>query len=328
MGMLRTLLLMLLLSTTALAGCAESDADLQAVDSNEPPAVEATSTTGGIRGVVVDQAIVPVAGATVTLQSTGATVETDEGGVFVFSGLEAGTYFLEAAHPFYNNVQQSAVVEAGVERPPAIRFQLTRLINAEPYTSTQQLNGYIFCSSNAGAPGVGSFYSEECGEGVGVPRSSCFLANHPPQCVDNPVMPGERLLKNPSNAPGQEWYVDSAHAKSFVIEQMWEPSVEVGANGGGQFRTFYGVNWVCDPFCGDDHRFGVAVMNSPLYAQVTAEQLDALNYTTETRFTTFTYAADSPGVMLEQPYELFLTTSYVLPVPEGWSFINGDEKPF
>ena len=318
------LLLSLLLFTTALAGCADDGGGgTGTTGGEEPPTVVATETTGGIRGVVVDEAIVPVADAVVTIDSTGESVETDERGTFVFSGLQPGTYFVTATHPLYDTVQQNVVVEAGVEKPPAVRFQLTRLISETPYLTTMQFNGYIFCSANI----VGA-YSEECGEGVGVPRSSCFLVNHPPSCVANPVMPGERLLKNPANAPGQEWYVDSPNVRNFVIEQVWEPSLEVSASGGGQFRTFYGINWVCDPFCGDDHRFGVAVDNSPLYAQVPAESFDALNYTSETRFTTFTYAADNPGVILEQSYELFVTVSYFLPLEEGWSFLNGDARPF
>ncbi len=315
-----SILWLLVLGATVLAGCAESTGD-EELDNG--PSIDATETTGGIRGVVVDQAIVPVQGVTVVVDGLGITVETDESGLFLFEGLDAGTYFLTASHPLYDVVQQSAVVEAGVSRPPAVRIQLTRLIAEDPYVSIQQFNGNIFCSANV----VGA-YSEECGEGVGIPRSSCFLINHPGGCVSNPVMPGERVLKNPSNAPGQEWYVDSPNVQTFVIEQTWEPSLEVSASGGGQFRTFYGINWVCDPFCGADHGFGQVVANSPLYAQVLPESFEGLNYTSETRFTTFTYAADNPGLIVEQPYELFVSTSYFLPLPEGWSFLNGDERPF
>ncbi len=313
-------LCLLVLTASVLAGCAENTGD-EPIDNG--PSIEATETTGGIRGVVVDQSIVPVAGVTVVLDGLGQSVQTDEAGLFLFNGLEAGTYFLTASHPLHDTVQQSAIVEAGVARPPAVRIQLTRLIDETPYISQVAFSGYISCSLNTPA-----FYSEECGEGVGIPRSSCFLINHPPSCVDNPIMPGERVLQNPSNKAGQEWYMDSKLARSITIEQVWEPSLEVSASEGGKFRTSYHINYVCDPLCGADYGFGSVISNSPLKAYVGPEELVASNFTTESRFTTFTYAADQVGVLLEQSYEMFVTIGYVLPVGEEYSLISGDDKPF
>ena len=289
----------------AFAGCAEEGTPAGGEEGTEPPEVQATSDTGGIRGVVVDQAIVPVAGATVRILNEDLSAETDANGLFTFSGLDPGTYFVQATHPFYDSQQSSVDVVAGEERPPAVKIQLTRLISQNPYMTTLSFSGYIFCSAN-----VPVGYSEECGEGVGIPGS------------------GQRIGKNPSNKPEQEWYVDSDLVATMIMEQVWEPSVQLSADNSGQFRTFVGVNWICDPFCGDDYRFGVAVGSSPLLFRADMAEHEGLEYDTETRFTSFTYAADNPGVLLEQPYEEFVTISYVLPMPEDWSFVEGDANPF
>lgn len=308
------------LLTVMLAGCAEDAGPSEGPDGEEPGTVTATDTTGGIRGVVVDSAIVPIMGATVIVQNTGDSTETDENGNFVISGLEPGSHFLSVSHPLYDEVQQGVEVEAGVAEPAPVKIQLTRVVLLDPYVETLAFKGFIFCSMNV----VGA-YAEECGEGAGYPCTVPVVGGPFPETLYGC---GDRIGKNDQNRPGQEWYIEGPHAKSIAVEQIWEPSLEVSASGGGQFRTFVSVNWVCDPFCGDDHRFGVAIMNSPLYFMVTQEALEAYGYTPETRFTTFTYAADNPGVILEQSYEQFVSISHGLALPEGWSYVNNDPSPF
>ncbi len=313
------ILLALSLIAATLAGCADapvSDDDDPFAESGKK--IEATSTTGGIRGVVVDTSIVPIAGATVKVLGQDMEAVTDEQGLFVFSGLDAGFYTLEATALFYDSVQTTAEVVAGVSDPAAIKVLLNRVINDVPYSLTLKFDGFIYCSMNV----VGA-YAEECGEGVGYP---CEL---PPTIYGC----GDRVGKNDQNKAGQEWYVDHDGISTMVIEQHWTPSLEVSASGGGQFRTFQSVNWLCDPWCGDDHRFGVTVSNSPLYSAIDMEghkpALSAMDppLGPDMRMTTFTYAADNPGVLIEQSYEQFVSLFYTLPAPEGWSFINGDEHP-
>jgi hypothetical protein len=65
----------------------------------------------------------------------------------------------------------------------------------------------------------------------------------------------------------------------------------------------------------------------------------AENITVDTAITVFTWAnpdtvdpvtGDVPlaTVIQNQPYQVFVTKSYVLPMPEGWSFVNNDPDPF
>lgn len=138
-----------LLSLTALAGCAE-DTTSQPLNSDEEAFSEfegdVSDTTGLIRGLVLDPAIVPIAGVTVTIQSLGLETVTNEDGAFFFGDLDAGTYFLEANKVGYFPVQQSANVQAGVERPEIVKFQLVEDLANQPLIASFQYDGFLQCS--------------------------------------------------------------------------------------------------------------------------------------------------------------------------------------
>lgn len=300
---------MTLFVTATLAGCAE---DPGSATDDQPP-VAVTDTTGGIRGVVVDSGIVPIADATVRLLSEDASTVTDEDGSFTFGELQPGTYFVQASHPFYDTQQSSVDVVAGEENPPVVKIQLNRLINAEPYMETQQFEGYIACSAN-----IVIALSEECGEGVGVPE-------------DVPVVGGQRVGGNPANNAQIDFFVDNDLVRSLIAEAVWEPSITVGGGGAqsGGFNMGIYIDWSCLPVCNAaggtvDRKDGV----SPLYLR-NDEALAGLDVDETTAFSTFTWAAsDETGVLLEQPFEVFITSSYALPLPEEWSFVAGDDNPF
>lgn len=106
--------------------------------------VEVTDTTGAIRGVVVNEAIVPIADVLVAL-NTGKNVTSDEQGAFVFSDLEPGTYFLTASKLGFNSVQTSAEVVAGEAEPPITKITLLADPTQQPYTQTLKWEGFLQC---------------------------------------------------------------------------------------------------------------------------------------------------------------------------------------
>lgn len=122
--------------------------------------VEATATTGVIRGVVVDTGIRPIAGATVTLLVGGdsKTAQTNELGAFGFDGLAPGTYFVSATKIGFNTVQQSVDVAAGVSDPSPIRIKLQQDPALVPYYVPYDTEGYLECSTrdpiNGGFSGI------------------------------------------------------------------------------------------------------------------------------------------------------------------------------
>lgn len=311
MGSFRPTLMIVLLAAVALAGCSEEPGPVaEPGQTAEPPKVEATSTTGGIRGVVVDPAIVPIQGATVKVLNSDKTATTAADGSFAISGLEAGTYFLQASHPLHEGAQTSADVKAGVANPPAIKIVLNKRFSSDPYMETQQFAGYIVCSTNIQFVG----YSEECGEGVGLPGS------------------GERVGRNPNSHP-QIWFrVTSNNVSTFVVEQVWEPSLSVATGNTEAFWTRLGWDWFCTPFCGGT-TFGTVTSESPLLLRVDEERIRSVEeskgpVTPDSDLSTFVYSGAENGVILEQPYEQFVSIFYLLPAPEGWSFVNGDRNPY
>jgi len=154
--MTRPLVLVALLAAAALAGCAGNSPDGEADTGPEfdDLGLEATSSTGVIRGVVVDDAIRPVAGATVTLQGDAPREATTTAvGTFGFDGLQAGTYFLEVTKPGYFAAQQSADVVAGVAEPAIVKVLLQVDAANTPYYEAYVFEGYIECSGTFVAVG-------------------------------------------------------------------------------------------------------------------------------------------------------------------------------
>lgn len=147
----------LLLVAVALAGCADG--------AGEPPGggdpalrdldLRATEDTGVIRGIVIDASVTPVAGATVTLQGSGASTTTNGNGAFGFSGLEPGSYFLTVEKPGFATVQSSTSVVAGVDEPPVLKVLLERIPGTQPFVEDLFLAGYLTCGAAVFATSVG-----------------------------------------------------------------------------------------------------------------------------------------------------------------------------
>ncbi|MGB1586696.1 MAG: carboxypeptidase-like regulatory domain-containing protein [Thermoplasmatota archaeon] len=148
-----------LLLVTALAGCSEATEPVPDDEFGEfEQELEATEDTGIIRGVVVDTAVVPIAGVTVNVQGRDLVQETDENGQFGFDGLEPGTYFLELSKIGYIPVRANAEVQAAVAQPPVVKVRMEADLANIPYASTQHHKGYYQCGLSfvvvCGAPNV------------------------------------------------------------------------------------------------------------------------------------------------------------------------------
>lgn len=132
----------LLLVAATLAGCSGGGSGSGPGD--EPPGLDVTDSTGGIRGIVVDQSVVPVEGATVTLAG-GQTTKSGSTGLFNFTGLAPGDYFLSVTKLGYLGVQASANVVAGVSDPPIVKVLLERVSTLAPYVDFYKLDGFYEC---------------------------------------------------------------------------------------------------------------------------------------------------------------------------------------
>lgn len=320
------------LSLVFLAGCSGNSGGGEDVagsfEDEEAPEVQVTETTGGIRGVVVDDAIRPIKGAAIELLGGDAPqkTETNEGGLFAISGLKAGTYLVKASHPLYDIQQVSAEVQAGVKEPTPLKVLLTRQVFENPYMETLTFDGFIVCSANVVLPLLGGLLSEECGEGVGSPRTTCDIIGHP-NCVANPVMPGQRIGGQGTNNVQYDFTVANGGIKTIIVEQVWKPTSEAGK----AFYTPVSTEWSCVPFCGGK-RIVLMEGPSPLLGRIDEEKIVDLNLTpAETLITTFTWASPETtpvGATLNQAYKVFVSNFYYVPAPEAWSFIAGSPDPF
>ena len=154
----RATTLVVLLMATALAGC--SDGGKTAGPDIPDPAfdefdAEATATTGLIRGIVVDDAIRPLAGANVSITALQRSQTTTDTGLFVFDDLEPGTYFLEVAKAGYNSTQVAAEVKAGVQEPDIVKVLLQVNPGTAPYVEEYALQAFITCGVAVVASSVG-----------------------------------------------------------------------------------------------------------------------------------------------------------------------------
>ena len=325
---LRPLPVVLLACATVLAGCAaETGAPPPSGDDPgfEDIDLQVTETTGAIRGIVVDERIVPIQGATIV--ATGAalerTAESDEEGRFVFAGLEPGTYFLAATSPLHTGSQTSAEVVAGVEEPPLTRILLERLFDQEPFVEQQKFDGFIQCNQAGVYYGSAPCITDFTGVAGGALNGTgpCTQAGCAPQL--RRVLTEQRGFRT---AVGPGW-------QSMVLEMTWQESSDTFDRMGVTFS----YNETQRPA---SHWYARSDSTSPLRMEIKAGVVDEthqgepemipveghpdLYYFVGVRQSTFPV----PSVAVNQQFQVFQTTFYFALPPEGWSFVNNDPLPF
>lgn len=129
--------------------------------------VEATATTGVIRGVVIDEAIRPVFGATVQIASLGANATTNDNGAFSFDGLQPGTYFLQVSKRAFTSIQTSVDVVAGVNEPPIVKVALQSVPSLQPYVDALSYSGFLSFGVAVIATSIGTTVFGPLGEALG-----------------------------------------------------------------------------------------------------------------------------------------------------------------
>jgi hypothetical protein len=128
-----------------LAGCA-GKADVN------PPVVDGEAAVpagiGAMVGIVVDDAIRPLADANVTVTGPSGPRQavTDSAGGFRFDGLAAGVYFVEVSKAYYITHQQAVTVVEGVE-PETTKFLLTFEAASMPYANLYKVEGFYECGA-------------------------------------------------------------------------------------------------------------------------------------------------------------------------------------
>jgi hypothetical protein len=119
--------------------------------------LEATEEAGLLRGVVVDEAIRPLAGVSVVVTHAGSDdleAATDADGRFGFDGLAPGAYVVAVSKAGYFPETAVAAVRAGEAEPPVVQLRLTLDAETVPYVVAVSYDGFIECGVRGGTGGV------------------------------------------------------------------------------------------------------------------------------------------------------------------------------
>ncbi|MEA3167003.1 MAG: Carboxypeptidase regulatory-like domain, partial [Thermoplasmata archaeon] len=154
-----SLLLAFAMCAILLSGCTQGkDGGSDAL----PPAnfddlgLQATASTGVIRGIVVDSAIRPLGNATIALSPGDKTTRSTDAGTFGFDALEPGTYFLRVERAGYNATQTSTDVVAGVAEPAIVKVLLSPNPTTVPYLEVLKFSGFLSLGVAIGITSVGT----------------------------------------------------------------------------------------------------------------------------------------------------------------------------
>ncbi len=102
------------------------------------PMAFGAAVTGTIQGTVTNAAGQPVVGATVTLESTGASVKTDSSGNYVFTGVEPAAQAIRISGPTYKATETTVNVSQDITSRADVTLQLNTI-----NTGTSTIRGQI-----------------------------------------------------------------------------------------------------------------------------------------------------------------------------------------
>lgn len=302
---MRFLVVLLMLGVT-LAGCAENSEPVQEDDPVDLE-LQATSTTGVVRGVIVDPSIVPIAGATVRIDSLDLETTSNEDGAFGFQDLEPGVYFLNADKLGYTSVQSSVTVEAGVDKPPAVRLMLELDLAELPFYVPLKWDGHMLCG-----------------------LSVIALCGVVELVYDTP---DEFITVIELDTPGVTYWQS---------EMIWKTTTSLSPNMAlWQGATGDGGCWL------DEHMSGSPLVMNLTLGDLgdfgDADCFNSLGNTTDLHLRVFSGSIDGTrpptdngcypvinfcagvGATLEQPFEVFNHVFYDFKPPEGWQFsVDGE----
>jgi len=208
-----------LVAFLSLAGCTGNAAKTSTdslQQSLEGVDVHAGATTGAIRGVVVDEAIRPIAAASIAY--VGHNLTTDAQGRFAIEGLAPGTLFLQASAKGFLKVQTSAVVEAG--KVADVRIALPADPTPVPFHDTLKFKGFIQASASIASYAVDLFANTT---GVSTcPSCTLYFQNDP--TVTTIVYEAVWTDSVPSPTGPQAFYYEVEDVDANHIESAFLPS--------------------------------------------------------------------------------------------------------
>jgi hypothetical protein len=178
-----------LVAAALLAGCSGGEGEAAA------PVGPGQAT---LRGVVVTAAIVPIEGASVTVEPGGLNATTDAAGEFEVGPLDAGAYSLAVRAEGY--AAERLAVEASPGNDDLVNVVLEAVSTGVPYSELLHFEAFIECS-----------YAQNVGGVVGG-DFSCFGLTD--------LVLGVKIDNDVNNFP---FTVNAGGFKGLLFEMVWEP---------------------------------------------------------------------------------------------------------
>ncbi len=299
-------LVLLLAAATVFAGCADTAAPVTEDEFGLEEDLVATKDTGVVRGVVVDNTIVPIPGVLVVLKGTELTATTNAEGAFGFSNVAPGSHFLEVSKLAFQTVQASVQVEANVAAPPILRIVIERDPSTTPYVIPMHFAGHMGCSLS---------YIALCGLPVVQDLSEdSFLATFPidgtPQWINlESVWEGTQPTGNQMNLnmgatpAGPATTFDTAQGPSPLLATANETTLIAAGVGAGNDLVGRMFAWEMEGTGIDDH-------------------------TGQCVYVVLTTYCQGPGMALDQDFDFYVHAFYNWVPAEDWRFTsNGEPIP-
>lgn len=274
-------------------------------DSSEFPTatvdVEPTATTGIIRGVVVDQAIRPLSGVTITIAGTQQSTLSNDEGAFGFENLVPGTYFVVAHKAGYQDLQASTDVVAGVADPDIVRIKMQADPRGLAYFAPYTHDIYIECTTSVlvlcGAPNLASGWI--CNGELFVPEGLVCLGN----------VTADTFTWNT--------YFDP-NATMVQSEMVWESTQTVSPE-------LYFEMEALEPTCDGDSFLASGEGPTPLLVKVDNETLEDSDIGGDCPIYYSIFSGGLVGVTVEQRATMYMHAFYNYLPPEEWRFTTDSD---
>ncbi len=286
-------LIALMLVVVAFAGCA-SDSTPTPPDVPPPAA-----GTGVIRGVVVDTAIMTLAGAHIELMGSDKTAESDAEGRFELRDVEPGSRTLYVTRKGFEPVQYGTTVVADVASPKVVQVMMAPDPSFIELAVTEKWEGFMNCQVGWNA-GTGLL--------PGVDRN----ALNPCTALNFAIEDTDRITK--------EYEYDSTPTYS-QSELVWIPS-----------QTLAGFMSVMYTYTGDGglDNYARASGESPLVigANQTLLATKKVGIDEPLLVRVFASSEDPYTLIAQQPFEVFTTKFLGFEPSEGWMYsVHGPAEP-
>lgn len=127
----------------ALSGCVKGDA--AGVEARHDEDLGGTALSGSIHGIVIDEGLLPVSSAIITVEDLNRSIVANSAGVFAIPGVPVGPHVLVVSAPGYNSV--SLKVDVLADETSHVDITLRRVATADAYYNIQIGKGLFGCGA-------------------------------------------------------------------------------------------------------------------------------------------------------------------------------------